>query len=159
MPSQLVGWHSSFLRASKSGTSSIGSKSKKPSGHFLVFLKNRFSRASLIMPSLRPSDFDRRFIFSANSLRAQIAKVIEISFVKGRQLAELMLNYGADLDFRGSLGDTPLILAVRSNDSDMRQFLTQRGADYNLQNNKGMSARILVELIQRPTPDDETSES
>ena len=89
------------------------------------------------MPSLRPSDFDRRFIFPPNSLRAQIAKVIEISFVKGRQLAELMLNYGADLDFRGSLGDTPLILAVRSNDSDMRQFLTQRGADYNLQNNKG----------------------
>src|SRR5579859_4244347 len=51
------------------------------------------------------------------------------------QIADLLLQVGADINRQNDLGESALILAARYKDQAAAQFLLSHGADINLQNN------------------------
>lgn len=56
------------------------------------------------------------------------------------ELVNLILDRGANIDAQDNDGNTPLMIAVISQQPDMVQLLINRGAATNIQNNKGKTA-------------------
>ena len=54
-----------------------------------------------------------------------------------KELVELFLQYGIDVNARNNKNDTPVLWAARGNHVDTVRLLIQRGADLQLENDKG----------------------
>ena len=54
--------------------------------------------------------------------------------------AQLLLDYGADLNATNMYGETPLMIATSINLPDMVQFLLEQGADHRFVNSQGRTA-------------------
>ena len=53
---------------------------------------------------------------------------------------ELLIREGADVNYIGSLGETPLTVASKNPDASSMKILIEAGADVNMQNTSGNSA-------------------
>ena len=53
---------------------------------------------------------------------------------------ELLVKEGADVNYVGSLGETPLTVASKNSDASSMKILIEAGADVNMQNTSGNSA-------------------
>lgn len=55
----------------------------------------------------------------------------------GREVAQLLLDHGADVNVRSRGGTTPLMFTVGYHDPSVVRFLLSRSADPNAQNRRG----------------------
>lgn len=54
-----------------------------------------------------------------------------------REIIEYLVDFGADINYRESKGNTPLMYAISKKDEWTAEFLLKKGADYNIANEKG----------------------
>jgi ankyrin repeat protein len=58
----------------------------------------------------------------------------------GLETVRLLLNSGAHLNAQNSVGETPLMVAIKADQEGVAQFLIRQGADISLQDNEGHTA-------------------
>jgi ankyrin repeat protein len=63
------------------------------------------------------------------------------------EIAKLLINEGADINFRNDEGSTPLIAAAAFNHTDIAQLLIISGAKVDMANNDGSTALIIASLF------------
>ena len=63
------------------------------------------------------------------------------------EIAELLINNGADINFRNDEGSTPLIAAAAFSHTDIAQLLIVSSADVDMVNNDGSTALIIASLF------------
>ncbi len=122
----------------------------------------RLSRAARFDDQLRNNLIAARLLIihnaDVNAPDSGLISVIRLPppFYIQKELVGLMLNHGANINGReNQRGDTPLIVAVRSRNSAMVEFLSQRGSDDSLQNKMGIGAHdLLKELRDQYFPDE-----
>ena len=61
-----------------------------------------------------------------------------------RDVVNWLVGHGADLETRGTDGDTPLLISVRANNHRLARHLIDQGADVNVRDAKGISALELA---------------
>ena len=61
-------------------------------------------------------------------------------YAVSREMAELLVVSGADIDTKAPDGDTPLINACSYDLKDVAEFLISMGADINARNNDGLTS-------------------
>jgi len=64
-------------------------------------------------------------------------------------IVELLVRYGADINARNALGETPLILVARSGRREDFEGLVELGADPNAKDESGMTVREILEEAER----------
>jgi ankyrin repeat protein len=64
--------------------------------------------------------------------------------VRDRDIVRWLADHGADLEARGTDGDTPLLIAVRQNNHRLARHLIDQGADVNVRDAAGTSALVLA---------------
>lgn len=67
---------------------------------------------------------------------------------------EVLMDFGADVNFKNKVGDTPLHLAARNNHREIFQLLLDNGGDLSIKNNshrtpENLSGRELSRIIER----------
>lgn len=60
------------------------------------------------------------------------------------KIVSLFLKFGFNVNMKGRLGDTPLMVAVYLENYEMTKFLLEHGADPDIQDNEGESSRDFV---------------
>jgi ankyrin repeat protein len=63
---------------------------------------------------------------------------------RDRDIVRWLGGHGADLEARGTDGDTPLLVAVRQNNHRLVRHLIDQGADVNVRDAAGTSALVLA---------------
>ena len=58
------------------------------------------------------------------------------------EVAEALLDSGADIEARDSLGETPLRRAVNCDKTDLARLLLRRGADMHSKGSKGLTPSL-----------------
>jgi uncharacterized protein len=66
------------------------------------------------------------------------------------ELVKLFLDHGASPDLKGKDGQTALVVSVGRNDVDVARFLVSGGADPDLADKLGLSARKYAALFKNP---------
>ena len=62
------------------------------------------------------------------------------------EIAKILINAGADLNFKNDEGSTPLITAAAFDHTDLAKLLIDSGANIDLTNNEGSTALMLAVL-------------
>ena len=62
------------------------------------------------------------------------------------EVAELLIEKGADIDAKDKTGSTALMWAARDNSLEMVKLLIEKGADVMLENNEGNTALICAQI-------------
>lgn len=57
---------------------------------------------------------------------------------------ELLLNFGANINFKDNNGSTPLIYSIQSEDFECAKYLIEKGADVSIKNKDSRSAIIVA---------------
>jgi len=70
-----------------------------------------------------------------------------------KDVIQLFLNQGADVNTKASSGMTPLMLAALNGSEDIVQLLLDKGADVNAKTPTGLTALSLVNLVWSEGPD------
>lgn len=71
--------------------------------------------------------------------------------LQGVDMAKILLEHGADIEFKEKYGNTPLFRAciwVRAYGADMIDLLIKHGADVNAENNDGLSPKKMSKMIE-----------
>ena len=94
---------------------------------------------------------ETKIVFNKNSHTA-----LHIAAEEGfKDIAELLLEHGADVNLQDGKGDTPLHYAARNFDAEMICFLVKKGADVNARNRANFTpaATALWNIPLKDTPD------
>ena len=94
---------------------------------------------------------ETKIVFNKNPHTA-----LHIAAEKGfKDIAELLLEHGADVNLQDGEGDTPLHYAARNFDAEMICFLVKKGADVNARNRANFTptATALWNIPLKDTPD------
>ena len=114
--------------------------------------KNCFTADSLTAtgPAESVEMHETKIVFNKNPHTA-----LHIAAEEGyKDIAELLLECGADVNFQDGAGDTPLHYAARNFDSEMIHFLVKHGADVNARNQVDLTpaAEALLNIPTGKTP-------
>lgn len=63
---------------------------------------------------------------------------------RDKEMAELLIQKGADIDSRGEEGETPLFWAFRANNLELVRFFIEKGCDINARDKNGETVLILA---------------
>ena len=95
--------------------------------------------------------YETKIVFNKN-----LHTALHIAAEKGfRDIAELLLEHGADVNLQDGEGNTPLHYAARNFDAEMICFLVKKGADVNARNRANFTptATALWNIPLKDTPD------
>jgi ankyrin repeat protein len=76
--------------------------------------------------------------------------VMDAVWRKNLKITEYLISKGADLNFISSDGQPIMVLAVGNGDAKIVELLLNHGADPDLKDSMGMSARTYASLFKRP---------
>jgi ankyrin repeat protein len=75
-----------------------------------------------------------------NNGNTALMKAIESN---NKEIAELLISKGCDLNLKNEYGNTALIIAIRYAEMEIAQLLIDKGCDLDLQNNEGNTALMI----------------
>lgn len=110
-----------------------------------VLLKNRYEAMEKMQP------YSDCKLLSVNVASDGGMRPLHLAAYKGcREMVQLLIRFGADINGRDALGGTALMWAVYANDKDTVEYLIKQKADVAAQDEFGNTALILANQWQHP---------
>ncbi|CAI9733425.1 protein fem-1 homolog C-like [Octopus vulgaris] len=112
--------------------------SRKIQGFTALFLAVSYNNLELVQYLLQECNVpvDQPVIYNDD---AQVTPLLVAASERCKNMLQILLDYGADINVKDHLGSTALKMSVKGGNVDIVKFLIERGSDVNFADHKGVT--------------------